>query len=281
MSDPITDLKQELLAAAERQHRRDAVPADQRPLRTRVPRPRLLVTSAALAIAAGVALFVTAPWGGSPDFLAKAQAALTPPTGTVLHVKWRWGRPRGIRRDQCARGSEFWIDQTPPYRYRILRPFPVPAFCSYRPTTAEIGGTLRSRRALRFVPPNTLRAQQLTPPLFRDPVQRLRHALSAGTAVDDGQTQLDGRTVQRIRIGNTTRPASYWEWYVDPQTFYPIEVHEIFVRGPRICERSGDLPPGRCRSVASILAYEYLPPTTANLALANIRAQHPNATISG
>jgi hypothetical protein len=274
MSDPITDLKQELLAAAERQHRQDAVPADQRPLRTRVHRPRLLVTLATLAIAAGLALFVTAPWSGSPDFLTKAQAALTPPTGTVLHVKYRFGRPRGTRRDQCAIGSEFWIDQTPPYRYRILRPFPVPAFCSTsRPTTAEIGGTQRSRRALRFVPPNTLRAQPGGQfPRFRDPVQGLRDALRAGTAVDDGQTQLDGRTVQRIRIGDES-------WYVDPQTFYPIEVHQIFVDG--LCERPGNLPPGRCRGVVSILAYEYLPPTTANLALTNIRAQHPNATISG
>jgi hypothetical protein len=66
MSNPITDLKHELLAAAERQHRQDAVPAERSPLRTRVPRPRLLVTSAALAIAAGVALFVTAP-GGLPQ----------------------------------------------------------------------------------------------------------------------------------------------------------------------------------------------------------------------
>ena len=79
---------------------------------------------------------------------------------------------------------------------------------------------------------------------------------SAGTAVDDGQTQLDGRTVERIRIGDTS-------WYVDPQAFYPIEIHYGY------------------GGVVSILAYEYLPPTSANLALTNIRAQHPNATISG
>ena len=258
MSDPISDLKQELLAAAERQHRQDAVPADQRPLRTRVHRPRLLVASAALAIAAGVALFLTAPWGGSPDFLTQAQAALTPPAGTVLHVKWRFGRSRGIRRDQCARGSEVWVDQKPPYRYRMLRPFRVPAFCSTR-TTAEIGGTLQPRRTLKFVPPNTLRAAARDGIGIRDPLQRLRDALSAGTAVDEGQTQLDGRTVRRIRNGDET-------WYVDPQTFYPIEYH-----------RSS----GGTGVVVSFLVYDYLPPTTANLALTNIRAQHPNATISG
>ena len=225
---------------------------------------RIVLGLAAVATAVGSALFVSAPWKNSPGFLERAQAALTPPTGTVLHVKYRPGRPRGTRRDQCAIGSEFWIDQTPPYRYRILRPFPVPAFCSTsRPTTAEVGGTQQSRRALRFVPPNTLSAQPRGGfPRFRDPVQGLRDALSAGTAVDEGQTQLDGRTVERIRIGNE-------RWYVDPQTFYPIEVHNLYRSFPNKV------------GVWHILAYEYLPATTANLALANIRAQHPNATISG
>ena len=43
MSDPITDLKQELLAAAERQHRQDAVPADRRI-------PRATITAAVRVI---------------------------------------------------------------------------------------------------------------------------------------------------------------------------------------------------------------------------------------
>ena len=35
------------------------------------------------------------------------------------------------------------------------------------------------------------------------------------------------------------------------------------------------------RAVVRFLAYEYLPRTQANLALADIRAQHPNATVRG
>jgi hypothetical protein len=34
------------------------------------------------------ALFVDAPWRSSPGFLDRAQAALTPPAGSVVHMKW-------------------------------------------------------------------------------------------------------------------------------------------------------------------------------------------------
>jgi hypothetical protein len=36
-----------------------------------------------------VALLLTAPWSSSPGFLQRAEAALTPPAGTVLHMKWQ------------------------------------------------------------------------------------------------------------------------------------------------------------------------------------------------
>jgi hypothetical protein len=262
MKDPITDLKHELLAAAERQHRQDTVPAERRALRTRVSWPRLLVTSATLAIAAGVALFVTAPWRGSPDFLAKAQAALTPPTGTVLHEKWQDTVTSTDPACTATRVHEIWVEETPPHRYRALVPaLPGASFCSSA-KPVEIGGTLDSHRQLMFVPPNTLSATGPTLQFPSDPVQMLRDALSAGKAVDEGQTQLDGRTVERIRIGDTSV-------YVDPQTFYPIETDGHVVLGAVV------LP-----SVSHVLAYDYLPATTANLDLTNIEAQHPSATIS-
>jgi hypothetical protein len=271
MSDPITDLKHELLAAAERQDRQDAVPAERRPVRTRVPRPRLLVTSAALAIAAGVALFVTAPWGGgSPDFLAKAQAALTPPAGTVLHEKWQDTVTSTDPACTATRVHEIWVEETLPHRYRALVDLPgLPGDSSLCTSakTVEIGGTLDSRQTLRFVPPNTLSATGPTLQFPSDPVQMLRDALSAGKAVDEGQTRLDGRTVERIRIGDTSV-------YVDPQSFYPVEAY-----GPVVFQVPGR-PAVVLQSVSHVLAYDYLPGTSANLALTNIQAQHPNATIS-
>ena len=93
--------------------------------------------------------------------------------------------------------------------------------------------------------------------------------------------QLDGRTVRRIRIdppsfcpvSSCPRKPNYA--YVDPETFYPVQIE---------CEDCGGiaLPGGpvlRLHMVTRFLTYEpLLPRTAANLALTDIRAQHPDAT---
>ena len=58
----------------------------------------------------------------------------------------------------------------------------------------------------------------------------LREAIGAGRAHDEGETQVDGRTLRRIRVEPLVRlsasravrtsPAT---WYVDPETFYPVQ----------------------------------------------------------
>jgi hypothetical protein len=103
----------------------------------------------------------------------------------------------------------------------------------------------------------------------------LRDALSAGEAVDEGKALLDGRTVERIRLGGrcATCPNMPTYAYVDPQTFDPIETD-----GPVVFQVPGR-PAATLHSVTHVLTYEYLPTTAANLALTNIRAQHPNASI--
>ena len=52
---------------------------------------RTVLALAALATAVGTALFVSAPWKTSPGFLERAQAALTAPADTILHMKWESG----------------------------------------------------------------------------------------------------------------------------------------------------------------------------------------------
>ena len=108
-----------------------------------------------------------------------------------------------------------------------------------------------------------------------DPVEALRHALRDEGARDEGRTKRDGRTVQRIRLG----------WgiaYVDPDTYYPIEIRPagpyagVRPQGlPRIVRQIIEETP---RAVIRFPTYEYLPRTPSNVALTNIRAQHPNAT---
>jgi len=107
-----------------------------------------------------------------------------------------------------------------------------------------------------------------------DPVSALRAAITEGRAHEAGSAQFDGRTVRRIDIslpdhppaGAPPLPADAPAYlskayaFVEPETFHPVEI----VYG---------------RDTYKFLAYEYLPATSANLALTSIRAQHPHATI--
>jgi hypothetical protein len=59
--------------------------------------------------------------------------------------------------------------------------------------------------------------------------------------------------------------------FVDPETFQPVEIHG---RGGIALPGA---PPVPLRQVDRYLTFEYLPRTAANLALTDIRAQHPDA----
>jgi hypothetical protein len=289
MSDPVSDLKHELLAAAERRQGHAPVPAARRRLGERLGRHRLLLSLATLAIATAGALLVTSTWNDSPGFLTRAQAALRPPAGTILHQKWEVTTTSKEFGCAVRHGpSEIWIDETPPHRYRVLLngPPPLEATAVDRRALActnwkviELGGALDSGETLRFVPPRTLRvlSGRFSYPL--DLVTDLRDAISAGTAHDEGRTQFAGRTVARIRVDPPSTCAEFprcprerFYWYVDPETFYPVASEGAGgLRRP-------DRPFLPLHVVVRYSAYEYLPRTAANLALANIRAQHPGAT---
>jgi hypothetical protein len=264
----------------------------------RAPAARLIATRrgyGALALAAIVgatatALFVTTPWSNSRGFLAKAEAALAPPAGTVLHMKLETTSTWTRRFCTVIHGQgKVWVDGASPHSYRLLlNDLPDPADpralgCSSG--TSEYGGTYRSK-TLRFVPPNRLSIAQQRFRFSLDPAADLREAISTGRAHDEGKTQLDGRTVERIRIdppsacpplANCPREPLYV--YVDPETFYPVEIvatlYQVeIVGGPGTStySRVG------VRDVMRYLTFEYLPRTAANLALTDIRAQHPDAT---
>ncbi len=68
--------------------------------------------------------------------------------------------------------------------------------------TAEHGGTLSG--------------------VWVDDVAPLREALAGGRAHDEGQVELDGRVVERIRVDLVPGDRRYF--YVDPETFVPVRV---------------------------------------------------------
>jgi hypothetical protein len=266
MSDPIADLERELLAAADRTQARARHRA----------RTRLLAAVAALAIVAAVALLSFAPWRESPSFLERAHAALVADSG-VLHATWSDTTTSTDPPCTVTRGpNEIWIDETPPYRYRaLLYGFgfpPGPESCSNAGAT-EIGGTFDPLETVVFEPPFTLRESSLLFNMPPDPVRVLREALARGSAHDEGEAELNGRRVRRIRVDplpGCPIPSCADEptyVYVDPDTFRPVEI-----AGPAFGERP-------VRIVVRYPTFEYLPRTAANLALTDIRAQHPDATV--
>jgi hypothetical protein len=223
----------------------------------------------ALAGAAAAALFLSAPWNDSSGFLAKARAALSVKRG-VLHVKWVDTYTPTTQGCTVTRTNEIWMDETPPYRYRgFLQGYPPPAPCS-RGTKNEVGGTTDPMETFVFEPPNKLAVQAMSYS-YLDLTDFVLGAIDQGRAHDEGDTQLDGRTVRRIRI-ESPFPTYF---YVDPETFMPVEIRAPALHG-------GPTPNAKVTKVADtvqrFLVYEYLPRTAANIALTDIRAQHPNAT---
>jgi hypothetical protein len=234
---------------------------------------RTVLAFVALAAATVAALFVGAPWKSSPGFLERAQAALTAPAGTVLHLKWQ--STTTAAEYSCTvtyPASELWIDQTPPRKYR--------GHIGYVPPLSQDPRTVACGNAGPVEVEGTLDTQDRGPignsdePRYGGPsdlVAAMHAAIGDGRAHDEGETELDGRTVGRIRVDppadcfvpGCERNRSYV--YVDPETYYPVQAEGS---GGDFVLRDGTVIPRDV--VTRYLTYEYLPGTPANRALAGV-----------
>jgi hypothetical protein len=252
------------------------------------------IAVAVVAVVAVATLSVSTPWHGSPSFLERAAAALTAPPGTVLHEKWNL-TVISTTPQRCTvdRGTqEIWIDQKPPHRFRALLNDISPESGLYpnQPVCGpagpmEIGGWLPRPDAygwLLFVPPDELRIVQPLYAIDPDPVTRLRRWIRMGYAVDEGKVRLDGRAVERIRMDpppdcvdpNAECPPAYA--YVDPDTFFLVRLENPTA----VIDYDKPSSVGwRFDTVVQMRTFEYLPRTRVSLALTDIRARHPNATL--
>jgi hypothetical protein len=237
---------------------------------------RTTLAFAAVAGAAAAALFVSSPWKAPPGFLEQVQAAITPRPGTVLHFKLVMTENR-LACKVTHPPSEMWVELTPPYNWRAVDIKQTDICKAGLPV--EIGGQTTSRTVLGFLPPNTLAIRRdfaNEPGSDPDPAASLRQAIEDGTAHVEGGTVLDGRTVERIRIdcNDPKYPICGPRYaYVDPETFLPVRT----LAGPGLRPGPGASCTAECY-VQDFVTYEYLPGTPANRALADIRAQHPDAT---
>ena len=258
---------------------------------------RTMLAFAAVAGAAAAALFISTPWTTSPGFLERAQAALTPPAGTILHYRSEATMTSTDPACTVRRGPhEFWIDQTPPHRFRALlndlpkTQGPIRARSSARPGS---GGGRRHARRHPGADARIRAAEQAARLADEVPHARrtLCHSFARRSATEARTTrarrsrrahgrahphrsrvhQVERRRVQRLCPFPDCPPKPTYV-YVDPETFYPVEVRSPYavglVNGPVLWH---DL-------VVHYDTYEFLPRTDANLALTDIRAQHPDAT---
>jgi hypothetical protein len=261
----------------------------------RSDRRRLLMIAApamAAAMAIVVALFVSSPWQSAPGFLERAEAALTPPEGTILHYKLETSRISTKFGCTVTGPYEMWVDTTPPHRWRAIKVRGAPPGNPALHRTAdprtlacsdwgahEIGAPSNVLGTLEFVPPSTLRVaplQERFQPVdhvafIRDEISQ---ALADGRAHNEGMTEIDGHSVFRYRLDCRVTPCPRPSYvYMDPETSLPLKTESpnafrLFLDARKFL--AFDI-------VDRYFTIEYLPRTPENLALTDIRAQHPDA----
>lgn len=269
------------LVSGESKHARAGRLRDARRLRRRV------LFGACVVVATALALIVAAPWKGGPAILQRAEAAISPRVSRVLYMNfgaccgqlWKSGRNH----------TQLWVETASPRHFRSV-------FGDKRAVHvfSEVGGTLGPETSLGThtvtsymsynAKTNTLvehvRSYDRRQPLNFDPLTVVRSALAAGTAHLDGRTVIDGE--QAIRITLTTRDidgrTGMVIYLADARTYHPIEIRYL-----SLAAFSYPLEPIFARRGWSLTlrfqTFRYLNDSASNLALTNIRVQHPNTRI--
>jgi hypothetical protein len=251
--------------------------------RTRRRRLALRVAAAAGAAAAiALGALETLPGGREPSSasaIERAKAALGDADGRILHVVARTTLAGPDGATLRTERTETWELTSPPYDTRqvhysqgIRREI---AFAGGRPEVydprrntistlppaidlPERGRDAKARRSLPVDPFDT-GAERL-----RD---RMLDLLRSGGAREDGRVTVHGREAIRI-----VAPAQGMTLLVDARTYEPIEWSSP-VTGI-------GTTPDRGVQTTRFETYERLPATESNLALLDLRAQHPGAKVT-
>ena len=228
------------------------------PCRTTRRRRKAPILAAGAALAVTIALLILSPWRSSPTIVDLASAALTPKPGQITYESIE-GTQTYLRTGVVSRATrKFWLGLDGQFRSLEL--------VSGRPALEE--GRLRTGLPLLtyMTVTNTMTATCGSPLAPRDPVQVVRRDLSKGTLRARGTTNVDHRPAEVLEY---TSPGDTEYLYVDPSTYYPIELQSDL-----------SSPSGRLVLVVKFLAFRYLPATPANLKLTNIQAEHPSARLT-
>jgi hypothetical protein len=220
----------------------------QRPRRRRPSSRSLLPAAAAVAaaaVAAAVFLGGNRPPAAHAAVLRRTLAAVTPPAGTILHVK-TVDTENGIRFV-----GEWWQQTDAPYASRGLKGEP-----GHEVEFADDG-----RTSYTYDPAsNTIYERPDTAaPVLNDPIALVRGELADGKAQFDGTVVIGGLSLYSIKLSSGVVA------YVDETSYAPRYI---------------DSPQQNGTTARFVVAtYEYLPATAANELLLNEVAQHPDARV--
>lgn len=169
---------------------RRAQPLDRRSPVT--PRRRRVSVAGAILVAAAtaVALLVATPWSTPPDIVGRAEAALTLPPRTVLHIE--------VRDTHSELGAattttwDMWFNKNGGYR----------GVTDLSGSPVEFGGGTTFRQSVQYNPATNIigpAAVNRSYTAFGNPQDEIRKELAANAHVD-GEAIIDGRRLLRIRI---------------------------------------------------------------------------------
>ena len=253
---------------------------------TRGTRRRRLALRVAAVVGAAAAIALGAlealPGGREPSSasaIERAKAALTDADGRILHVVSRTTLAGPDGATLRTERTETWELTSPPYDTRqvhysqgVRREI---AFADGQPEVYD-----PRRNTISTLPPASSlpergRDSKARRPLPVDPfdagAERLRgrmlDLLRSGGAREDGRVTVDGREAIRI-----VAPAQGMTLLVDARTYEPIEWSSP-VTGI-------GTTPDRGLQTTRFETYERLPATESNLALLDLRAQHPGAKVT-
>jgi hypothetical protein len=225
--------------------------ADVRPPSPRRWRPslRLALPAAAALGAAAVAVLLFLGGGGagpsaaSAAILHRTLAAVTPPTGKIVHVKTT-DVENGV---QFV--GEWWQETSPPYASRGTK-----GLAGHLAEFADDGST-----SYTYDPStNTIYERPDTsPPTSDDPVTLIRSELANGQAQLTGTTAINGAALYAIKLSSGVVA------YVDKTTYVPRYLDDPQRDGTTLR--------------LDVVTYEYLP--AADARVLSITAQHPDARL--
>jgi hypothetical protein len=202
--------------------------------------------SLALVLGAG-----STPSPADAAILASAQGALTPPPGSVFHV-----------------AATITVGSSPAQPYELWTAGSSYRFIKFGYEAASNGTSSSSYDAAS----NTLYVDiynpQNHPPV--DTAATIRSLISSGQAQVTGSAVVDGIPAYVLSLSGLPEGGGLANGTYDVAK---SDYHPLLLQGTIACQQ------GQCPETVRFQTYEYLPETSANLSLLDLRAQHPGATV--